>query len=104
MDRTGVEQSHEDKVVKLVREITDAGLEFRGLHYYDGQYGGLDEPERTAAAHAGYDCLLKLVSDIENIGVSVPEVITAGTPAFPCSITYKGFHNAAFIHRVSPGT
>jgi D-serine deaminase-like pyridoxal phosphate-dependent protein len=104
MDRTGIEQSHEDKVVKLVRGVRDAGLEFRGLHYYDGQYGGLDEPERTAAAHAGYDCLLKLVDDIEDSGVGVPEVITAGTPTFPCSLTYRGFHGGGFIHRVSPGT
>ena len=104
MDRTGIEQSHEDNIVRLVREAGDAGLEFRGLHYYDGQYGGLDEPERTVAAHAGYDCLLKLVSDIENSGTSVPEVITAGTPTFPCSLTYKGFRDGGFIHRISPGT
>jgi len=39
MDRTGIEQSHSDKVVELCRAIGDLGLEFRGLHYYDGQYG-----------------------------------------------------------------
>jgi D-serine deaminase-like pyridoxal phosphate-dependent protein len=104
MNRTGVEQSHGDKVARLVRGLRDAGLEFRGLHYYDGQYGGLDERERTTAAHAGYDCLLGLVDQIGHSGVSVPEVITAGTPTFPCSLTYKGFHDAGFIHRVSPGT
>jgi len=104
MNRTGVEQSHEDKIVKLIRGIRGAGLDFRGLHYYDGQYGGLDEPERTAAAHAGYDCLLKLVNDIADTGVNVPEVITAGTPTFPSSLSYKGFRHGGFIHRVSPGT
>jgi D-serine deaminase-like pyridoxal phosphate-dependent protein len=40
MNRTGIEQSHVDVIVGLVRAIEDAGLEFRGLHYYDGQYGG----------------------------------------------------------------
>src|SRR5271169_5030562 len=104
MNRTGVEQSHGDKIVRLARGVRDAGLEFRGLHYYDGHYGGLDEQERTAAAHAGYDCLLELVNEIAHSGVSVPEVITAGTPTFPCSLTYKGFHGGGFIHRVSPGT
>jgi D-serine deaminase-like pyridoxal phosphate-dependent protein len=104
MNRTGVDQSNEEKIVNLAREVRDAGLEFRGLHYYDGQYGGLDEPERTVAAHAGYDCLLTLVNDIERIGERVPEVITAGTPTFPCSLTYKGFHDRGFIHRVSHGT
>jgi D-serine deaminase-like pyridoxal phosphate-dependent protein len=104
MNRTGVEQSHGDKVVRLARWVRGAGLEFRGLHYYDGQYGGLDERERTAAAHAGYDRLLELVIEIRRSGVSVPEVITAGTPTFPCSLTYKGFHGGGLIHRVSPGT
>jgi D-serine deaminase-like pyridoxal phosphate-dependent protein len=104
MNRTGVEQGHGDKIVRLVREVRDAGLEFRGLHYYDGHFGGLDEQERTAAAHAGYDRLLELVNEIRHSGVGVPEVITAGTPTFPCSLTYKGFHGGGFIHRVSPGT
>ena len=104
MNRTGVDQRHGDRVVRLVREVRGAGLEFRGLHYYDGQYGGLDEPERTAAAHAGYDRLLELVNEIGHTRVSLPEVITAGTPTFPCSLTYSGFHGGGFIHRVSPGT
>jgi len=104
MNRTGVEQGQTDKVVRLVRAVEEAELQFRGLHYYDGQHGGLDEPERTAAAHAGYDCLLKLVVAIQDSGMSVGEVITAGTPTFPCSLAYKPFHGAGFIHRVSPGT
>jgi D-serine deaminase-like pyridoxal phosphate-dependent protein len=104
MNRTGVEQGHGSKVVRLVQGIGEAGLEFRGLHYYDGQYGGLDERERTAAAHTGYDRLLELVNEIGQSGVSVPEIITAGTPTFPSSLTYEGFHGGGFIHRVSPGT
>src|SRR5215472_11301130 len=84
MNRTGIEQSHGDEVVRLVRAVRDAGLEFRGLHYYDGQHGGLEERERTAAAHAGYDSLLKVLSEVERSGVHVPEVITAGTPTLPC--------------------
>jgi D-serine deaminase-like pyridoxal phosphate-dependent protein len=104
MNRTGIEQSQGDKVVRLVRGVKDAGLEFRGLHYYDGQYGGLDEPDRTAAAHAGYGCLLELVNEIGHSGIRVPEVITAGTPTFPCSLTHKGLRDGEFVHRVSPGT
>ena len=87
-----------------MRAVGDAGVKFRGLHYYDGQYGELGGHERTAAAHAGYDRLLELVSDIERCGMRVPEVITAGTPTFPCSLAYEGFRGAEFIHRVSPGT
>src|SRR5579862_3070034 len=104
MNRTGVEPGDGNKIVRMVRGIGEAGVEFRGLHYYDGQYGGLDERERTAAAHAGYDRLLKLVDQLRHGGLRVPEVITAGTPTFPSSLTYEGFAGGGFVHRVSPGT
>jgi D-serine deaminase-like pyridoxal phosphate-dependent protein len=104
MDRTGIEQSHTDEIVELARAIAGLGLEFRGLHYYDGQYGGLEERERTTVARAGYARLLKVVSGIERNGMSVPEVITSGTPTFPCSPAFEGFRTGSFIHRVSPGT
>ena len=104
MNRTGVEQSRSDKVLSLVRTVGDAQLEFRGLHYYDGQYSGLEERERTIAAHAGYDCLLEIVNEIQRSGLRVPEVITSGTPTLPCSLAYEGFRGREFIHRVSPGT
>ena len=104
MNRTGIEQSDASRTVALVRSIGNSGLEFRGLHYYDGQYGDLPERERTAAAHAGYDRLLELVSVIEREGTRVPEIVTAGTPTFPCSLSYEGFRRGNFIHRASPGT
>jgi D-serine deaminase-like pyridoxal phosphate-dependent protein len=104
MNRTGIEQNHGAEIVTLVRAIGDSGLEFRGLHYYDGHYGGLDERQRTEAAHGGYDRLLKIVREIEHSGIGVPEVITSGTPTFPSSLSFEGFRHAGFIHRVSPGT
>jgi D-serine deaminase-like pyridoxal phosphate-dependent protein len=104
MDRTGIEQSRSDKIIELARAIGELGLGFRGLHYYDGQYGALEMHDRTALAHAGYDRLLKVVGELERSGQTVPEVITAGTPTFPCSVAYEGFRTGGFIHRVSPGT
>jgi D-serine deaminase-like pyridoxal phosphate-dependent protein len=104
MNRTGIEQTSRQYAVKLAQAIIQSGLEFRGLHYYDGQFGTVAELERTKAAHAGYDQLLSLVRGLEAAGVHVPEVVTAGTPTMPCSIAYPGFKNANFLHRVSPGT
>jgi D-serine deaminase-like pyridoxal phosphate-dependent protein len=104
MNRTGIEQNDTRQVLALVRAIEDANLEFRGLHYYDGQYGNVDEIERHAATHAGYDRLIGLIGEIQRSGTSVKEVITAGTPTFPCSLAYEGFRGREFIHRVSPGT
>src|SRR6266446_6033177 len=104
MDRTGIEQTHSDMVVQLARTIPALRLQFRGLHYYDGHLGGLEILERTAVAHAGYERLLNVVSTIERSGMGVPEVVTAGTPALPCSLAFEGFRGGGFLHRVSPGT
>jgi D-serine deaminase-like pyridoxal phosphate-dependent protein len=104
MNRTGIDQESAGEIVALVREITANTLNFRGLHYYDGQYGGLAEPQRTEQAHAGYHRLLSVVNEIERSGTRVPEVITAGTPTFPCSLSFAGFRTSRFIHRISPGT
>jgi D-serine deaminase-like pyridoxal phosphate-dependent protein len=104
MDRTGIGQNQSAAVVALVRAIGAAGLEFRGLHYYDGHYGALAEGERTATAHRGYDRLMEITDEIERAGMNIPEVVTAGTPTLPSSLAYKGFRERNFAHRVSPGT
>ncbi len=104
MNRTGIEQGCVDQIIAVAQSVKQAGLEFRGLHYYDGQFGSVPEPERTTAAHEGYAKLLGLIRNLKQAGVSVPEVITAGTPTLPCSVAYKEFQNAGFVHRVSPGT
>ncbi len=104
MDRTGIEPQHAAEIVRLARVICEAGLDFRGLHYYDGHMSKYALPEREAKAHAGYDRLLELVAALNVAGIGVAEVITAGTPAFPCTLSYTAFAQAAFIHRASPGT
>ena len=104
MNRTGIEQSSVQEVVDLARAVAGCGLEFRGLHYYDGHLGGLDFEQRQQAAHRGYDQLLRLVATVEQAGMPVPEVITAGTPSFPAALSYAGFRGQRFVHRVSPGT
>jgi len=108
MNRTGIEQNQSDKVAALARAIAHAGLEFRGLHYYDGQFGGLSDgegaSERTQAARRGYDRLLDIVRELERAGTNVPEVITSGTPTFPASLAHEGLRHGNFVHRVSPGT
>jgi D-serine deaminase-like pyridoxal phosphate-dependent protein len=104
MNRTGIQEGHGGQIFNLVRAISAGGLEFRGLHYYDGQHREPDERKRTEAAHHGYHRLLEIVKEIERIGIRVPEVITAGTPTLPSSVSFEGFRNAAFVHRISPGT
>jgi D-serine deaminase-like pyridoxal phosphate-dependent protein len=104
MNRTGVEQNSMAEISALAKDIRAAGLEFRGLHYYDGHLGGMELPERTRVAHRGYDRLVEIVGAIQRDGMSVPELITGGTPSFPCSLSYEDFRGRRFVHRVSPGT
>jgi D-serine deaminase-like pyridoxal phosphate-dependent protein len=104
MNRTGIDQGRTEDVLSALCTIAELGLEFRGLHYYDGQFGALPWEERLTAAHAGYDRLTGLIGKIATAGFSIPEIVTAGTPTFPCSLAYPGFQRQSFLHRVSPGT
>jgi D-serine deaminase-like pyridoxal phosphate-dependent protein len=104
MDRTGIQQQELSRIVELAEHIVAAGSDFRGLHYYDGHLGSLELKERTSVAHKGYDRLLNVINQIEDHGPRVEEVITAGTPAFPCTLSYSSFAKATFAHRASPGT
>lgn len=104
MDRTGIEQTRVAEIIALGRAIVAAGLEFRGLHYYDGHLGKFELAERERVAHRGYDCLLEIVATMTAAQLHIEEIITAGTPAFPCTLSYKPFNHAPFIHRASPGT
>lgn len=103
MHRTGAAADAEG-LIALARAVLAAGLPVAGLHWYDGHIGGVAPAQRAAVAHGGYDRLLRLVADLEAAGVPVPEVVTAGTPALPHSLSYPGFAAAPFAHRVSPGT
>jgi D-serine deaminase-like pyridoxal phosphate-dependent protein len=47
---------------------------------------------------------MEIVAAVERAGFPVEEVITSGTPAFPCAATFAPFAGAGFIHRASPGT
>jgi D-serine deaminase-like pyridoxal phosphate-dependent protein len=77
MDRTGT-TTEPGRVLALARSIAAAGLSFGGLHYYDGHAEG-------PAVHAGYDRLLALAESLRAAGVRAPELVTAGTPAFPAA-------------------
>lgn len=104
MNRTGLEQGRVDEMIDLARAIQHSGLVFRGLHYYDGHLSSLELRERESVAHRGYDRLMDIVAAFGGARVEVGEVITAGTPALPCTLSYSPFAGARFTHRASPGT
>jgi D-serine deaminase-like pyridoxal phosphate-dependent protein len=104
MNRTGIEQDRIEQIIELTRAIENAGLIFRGLHYYDGHLSTFDLPEREKIAHRGYDRLMEIIAELMRADIEIGEVITAGTPAFPCTLSYSPFAGASFTHRASPGT
>lgn len=104
MDRTGIEQDRIEEMIHIACAIQSAGLGFRGLHYYDGHLSKYDYRERQQVARRGYDRLMQIVAAFERAGIQIAEVITAGTPAFPCTLSYSPFTDAPFVHRASPGT
>jgi D-serine deaminase-like pyridoxal phosphate-dependent protein len=104
MDRTGMPLYRPDDVLAVAQAIGGAGLRFAGLHYYDGHAAGFPAAEAARRVHAGYDRLFGLVEHLRAAGVIVPEVITAGTPAFPHALSYGRLREAGVLHRLSPGT
>ena len=104
MDRTGMLLDGHEQVIGLARGIAGSGLRFAGLHYYDGHASGFAPGEAQGLVHAGYDRLLALVQRLAVEEIPAPEVVTAGTPAFPHARMYRRFAEAGTIHRVSPGT
>jgi D-serine deaminase-like pyridoxal phosphate-dependent protein len=104
MNRTGVPEDHADDILRLSQSIVSSRLRFRGLHYYDGHLSKYGIAERCKQAHLGYGRLMHIVDTLATHAIEVTEVITAGTPAFPCSLSFTRFSNTSFVHRVSPGT
>ena len=104
MDRTGMPLAGIEKVVRVITSIEECGIPFRGLHCYEGHLAGLELPERIGRAHAIYDQLLGLAKELKNRGIAVPELVTSGTPTFPCALQYPTWPSCGFLWRVSPGT
>lgn len=102
MDRTGIPLSRADSIDATVDA---AGPRLRGLHAYDGNRNEADPLLRTQALERSYAALEALVRRQISRGHSVPELITAGTPAFLDAARTRAFGGLAeTLHRVSPGT
>jgi D-serine deaminase-like pyridoxal phosphate-dependent protein len=103
MNRTGMDEGRFEDVRGIVEQVLAMGLEFRGLHHYDGHVHNAD-PAAAHTAHEGYTRLMALIDHLEKCNIDVSEVITSGTPAMPHALLFSGFNGAEFVHRVSPGT
>ena len=101
MHRTGIPVDEAERAVAVARQAADR---FRGVHYYDGHILQATADERRAAAHAGYERLLQVLTRLSD-GPAVEEIVTSGTPSFRHALDFEPFRAlAATAHRVSPGT
>ncbi len=102
MNRTGVPV---DRTAQIAGVAAAAGDRFHGVHFYEGHLAGLEAQKRRQRAFACYDQLMTVLATLDDHGIAVPEVITSGTPTFPCAIAYEPLSRlAGTVHRVSPGT
>jgi len=102
MDRSGVPLDDRRRVIAIARR---AGRRFRGVHAYDGHLLDADPAVREAAVFRCYDDVLELLRALDDSGIRVPEVVTAGTPSFPHAVAYRRFDEIdGLVHRFSPGT
>ncbi|MFO0935738.1 MAG: D-TA family PLP-dependent enzyme [Gemmataceae bacterium] len=76
------------------------GLKPNGLHAYDGHNRSESRAERDAMAAESLRTVATVRSQIESAGVSVPRIVSGGTPGFP---SYAAIRNVPGLE-CSPGT
>jgi len=104
MNRTGADPANIPALLRLACAVHRARLRVLGLHYYDGHLSSLSMAKRNKTAHAGYRQLLAAAKALQEHVADKIEIVTAGTPSFPCTLTFPAFSDSRFLHRASPGT
>lgn len=96
MHRTGI--SPTKKAVDLFREMeSNANVEARGLHVYDGHIRNTDAAERKIACDNAFESVIELKNYIASEGIEVKDLVAGGSPTFP-------FHCKRKDIEASPGT
>lgn len=104
MDRTGIGISEHRQIVEMAQAIRRSGVDFAGLHSYEGHARQLDIEERKATLSPIYAQLRLLATTLGDAGVSVETIVTSGTPALPCILASSELSHGPFVHRISSGT
>lgn len=96
MNRTGITPGAKALALYSAIDVTPR-IQGRGLHLYDGHVRDPDPLERKNTCDKGFKALLNLKHDIENMGLTVPEIVVGGSPTFP-------IHSKRHGVDCSPGT
>jgi D-serine deaminase-like pyridoxal phosphate-dependent protein len=81
MDRTGIAPEKAMDLFKFCRSL--AGLQFAGLHAYDGHLRESELALRTEQCNRGFAPVSELAASIRKLTSSEPTIIAGGTPSFP---------------------
>ncbi len=96
MNRTGILPN--EQALELHEMIADQrGLQFMGLHIYDGQHRQADPVEREKACDSAFESVHALVGLLEAKGFPRPHLIAGGSPSF-------SIHAQRMDRDCSPGT
>lgn len=80
MNRTGIAQENALALIKSIQTIP--GLNFKGLHVYDGHHRQVDYAEKELACNKGFEAVSKLMKAMEVEGITKPTIIAGGSPSF----------------------
>jgi D-serine deaminase-like pyridoxal phosphate-dependent protein len=80
MNRTGILPDRALELLDFIKQLP--GLEFKGLHAYDGHINNIDFAERTEVCNAAFVSTEKLRRDIKQQGNPLPLLVAGGSPTF----------------------
>jgi D-serine deaminase-like pyridoxal phosphate-dependent protein len=103
-DRSGVPCDDAETVSQIAATVSAAGLQFRGLHSYEGSPVGDTELARRRWCADGYRAVCRRAEELSVAGHRVGEIVTSGSRSWPLALEHAGFAGAAEEHTVSPGT
>ncbi|MCP5541947.1 MAG: D-TA family PLP-dependent enzyme [Akkermansiaceae bacterium] len=102
MGRTGIAPG--DAAVALCRRAVDtAGVDFAGLHVYDGHIHDPDVKKRGERFEAALGLVAPFLARLDEAGVSVPLIVGGGSPTFPWHAEAIG-RFGTIPYECSPGT
>ena len=99
MNRTGVIPEHALKLYQQIGELD--GVNFEGLHAYDGQIHEDDESKRLKMTEEGFRPVIGLARQIEASSGTLPKIIAGGSVTMPYYLQNPVQLPSVFL---SPGT
>lgn len=101
MGRSGITPG--DETFVLCQQIVELpGVEFAGLHIYDGHVHDLERTERQAHHASAWQSVEPFFDRLKEAGIEIPLIVGGGSPTFPFHAKTSG--QSAIPYQCSPGT